>query len=76
MHFKRFIAIASVVLFLTVSVFAQTLPQGVQKVTSTAGVTEYAFPNGLHVLLFPDSSKPKVTINMVYLVGSRNEGYG
>ena len=76
MHLKRFIAIVSVVLILTVSGFAQTLPQGVQKVTSIAGVTEYAFPNGLHVLLFPDSSKPKVTINMVYLVGSRNEGYG
>jgi zinc protease len=52
------------------------LPQGVQKVTSIEGVTEYAFPNGLHVLLFPDNSKPKITVNVVYLVGSRNEGYG
>ena len=56
--------------------FAQTLPAGVQKVTSIEGVTEYAFPNGLHVLLFPDNSKPKITVNVVYLVGSRNEGYG
>jgi zinc protease len=45
-------------------------------VTSVEGITEYAFPNGLHVLLDPDNSKPKVTVNMVYLVGSRNEGYG
>ena len=44
--------------------------------TSIEGVTEYAFPNGLHVLLFPDNSKPKITVNVVYLVGSRNEGYG
>ena len=50
--------------------------QGVQKVTSIEGVNEYAFPNGLHVLLFPDNSKPKITVNVVYLVGSRNEGYG
>jgi zinc protease len=40
------------------------------------GITEYAFPNGLHLLLFPDPSKPKVTVNIAYLVGSRHEGYG
>jgi zinc protease len=73
---KRYIAIAFGVLILAMPGVAQTLPPGVQKVTSIEGVTEYAFPNGLHVLLFPDSSKPKVTINVVYLVGSRNEGYG
>jgi zinc protease len=73
---KRYLAISITVLMLAFSTFAQTLPQGVQKATSIEGVTEYAFPNGLHVLLFPDSSKPKVTINVVYLVGSRNEGYG
>src|SRR3954454_6545890 len=56
--------------------FSQTLPQGVQKVTSVEGITEYAYPNGLHVLLFPDPSKPKLTVNMTYLVGSRHEGSG
>ena len=55
---------------------AQTLPQGVQKKASLAGITEYDFPNGLRVLLFPDPSSPKVTVNMTYLVGSRHEGYG
>jgi len=55
---------------------AQTLPPGVQKVTSVEGITEYAYPNGLRVLLFPDQSKPKVTVNITYLVGSRHEGYG
>jgi zinc protease len=56
--------------------FAQTLPQGVQKVTSVEGITEYSYPNGLHVLLFPDNSKSKITLNVVYMVGSRHEGYG
>jgi zinc protease len=55
---------------------SQTLPQGVRKVTAVEGITEYALPNGLHVLLFPDSSKPNVTVNMTYMVGSRHEGYG
>src|SRR5206468_286379 len=64
------------VLALAVSALAQTLPQGVQKVTSVEGISEYSFANGLHVLLFPDASKPKVTVNVTYLVGSRQEGYG
>ncbi|MDP8983102.1 MAG: insulinase family protein [Acidobacteriota bacterium] len=55
---------------------AQTLPAGVQKLTSVEGITEYSFPNGLRVLLFPDASKPKLTVNITYLVGSRHEGYG
>ncbi len=44
--------------------------------TSVEGITEYALPNGLHVLLFPDQAQPKVTVNITYLVGSRMEGYG
>ena len=76
MRLKRLIAIFAATIVLTAAALAQTLPQGVQKVTSIEGVTEYAFPNGLHVLLFPDNSKPKITVNVVYLVGSRNEGYG
>jgi zinc protease len=55
---------------------AQTLPPGVTKGPSMAGITEYSFPNGLRVLLLPDSSSTKVSVNMVYLVGSRHEGYG
>ena len=66
----------SATLLLAFAAYSQTLPQGVQKVTSVEGITEYALPNGLRVLLFPDDSKPKVTVNMTYLVGSRHEGYG
>lgn len=72
---KRLPALA-IALSLTFAAYAQNLPQGVQKVTSLEGITEYSLPNGLRVLLFPDNSKPKVTVNMTYLVGSRHEGYG
>lgn len=55
---------------------AAALPGGAKKVTSVEGITEYTLPNGLHVLLFPDPSKPKITVNITYMVGSRMEGYG
>jgi len=58
------------------SAFAQTLPPGVTKGPSVEGITEYKLPNGLKVLLFPDASKPTVTVNVTYLVGSRHENYG
>ena len=50
--------------------------KGVQKVTSVEGITEYRLANGLRVLLFPDASKPTLTTNIIYLVGSRHENYG
>jgi zinc protease len=76
MGLKRLLLLVASVFVVAAASFAQNLPAGVQKVTSVEGVTEYAFPNGLHVLLFPDDSKPKITVNVVYRVGSRNEGYG
>src|SRR5687768_5804486 len=62
--------------FVSVPAFAQDLPKGVKKVTSVEGITEYNLENGLKVLMFPDPSKPTVTVNVTYLVGSRHEGYG
>lgn len=53
-----------------------SLPAGVERVTSVEGITEYRLQNGLRVLLFPDPSKQTVTVNITYLVGSRNENYG
>ncbi|MBI4913122.1 MAG: insulinase family protein [Acidobacteria bacterium] len=47
-----------------------------QKVASVEGITEYRLANGLRVLLFPDPSKPTITTNITYLVGSRHENYG
>src|SRR6266700_3185158 len=66
----------ALLLSLTGLALSQTLPTGVEKKASLGGVTEYDYPNGLRVLLYPDPASPKVTINMTYLVGSRHEGYG
>lgn len=59
-------------------VFGQDMkmPEGVQKITSVEGITEYRLPNGLKVLLFPDQTKQTITVNITYLVGSRHENYG
>ncbi|MGQ0537589.1 MAG: M16 family metallopeptidase, partial [Gemmatimonadaceae bacterium] len=46
------------------------------KVASVEGLTEYRLDNGLRVLLFPDLSKPTLTVNITYFVGSRHESYG
>ncbi|MDA1013099.1 MAG: pitrilysin family protein [Planctomycetota bacterium] len=45
-------------------------------ITSIEGISEYRLDNGVKVLLFPDPSKPTVTVNMTVFVGSRHEGYG
>jgi zinc protease len=60
----------------TGAAFALNLPTGVVQGPSVEGITEYRLPNGLKVLLFPDASKPTVTVNVTYLVGSRHENYG
>jgi zinc protease len=46
------------------------------QVASAEGLTEYSLPNGLRILLVPDTSKPTVTVNLTILVGSRHEDYG
>ncbi len=45
-------------------------------VTAVEGITEYRLSNGMRVLLFPDASKPTLTTNIIYMVGSRHESYG
>jgi zinc protease len=45
-------------------------------VTTVEGVSEYRFDNGARLLLFPDASRPTISVNMTVLVGSRHEGYG
>src|SRR5262245_29058650 len=39
-------------------------------------IAEYRLPNGLQILLLPDSSAPVATVMIVYRVGSRNEAVG
>jgi zinc protease len=63
-------------LLITPVAFPQTLPKDVRKVTTVEGISEYSWPNGLRVLLFPDVSQAKLTVNITYLVGSRHEGNG
>jgi len=70
------LAAALLVGSLTSSTAQDKLPEGVTKGASVEGITEYNLKNGLKVLLFPDPSKPTITVNITYLVGSRHEGLG
>ena len=74
--FQRTAGILLVLFCFLASAQAQKLPKGVKKITSVEGITEYSLDNGLKVLLFPDPSKPTITVNITYMVGSRHEGYG
>ena len=51
-------------------------PSAPKKLATVEGITEYQLDNGLRLLLYPDDSRAKVTVNMTVLVGSRHEGYG
>jgi zinc protease len=64
---------AVLLLFLAFACAAAAAPQ---KVASVEGVTEYRLANGLRVLTVPDPSVDTLTVNVTYLVGSRQEGYG
>jgi len=68
--------LSSVLAFAPCTVDAQTIPAGITKGPSAEGITEYRFANGFKLLLLPDDTKPTVTVNMTYLVGSRHENYG
>jgi len=76
MH-RKVLLIVSVIACAWAALAAQpALPAGVAKGPSMGGITQYDYPNGLRVLLYPDAGEPKITINVTYLVGSRHEGYG
>jgi zinc protease len=51
-------------------------PPKATPVRSFEGISEYALPNGMRVLLFPDETQSTVTVNITYLVGSKHEGAG
>ena len=72
MNLNKYLAGLTLVAALQLGLAADTP----KKVASVEGLTEYQLDNGLQVLLFPDSSQSKVTVNMTVLVGSRQEGYG
>ncbi len=58
------------------SAFAQENKSTIKEVTSIENITEYKMDNGLKILLYPDPSTSKVTVNATVFVGSRHEGYG
>jgi zinc protease len=51
-------------------------PRGVNAGPCVEGICEYTLGNGLRVLLFPDATRPTVTVNIAYGVGSVHENYG
>ncbi|KIA89715.1 M16 family metallopeptidase [Kaistella jeonii] len=40
------------------------------------GIKEYSLTNGMRVLLIPDGSQSNMVVNIIYHVGSKDEGYG
>jgi zinc protease len=69
---RRWIPLLMVLLFVS----AVRADDAARKVATVEGVTEYRLANGARVLLFPEASRPTITVNMTVLVGSRHEGYG
>lgn len=66
-----------ILLVLTGLTFATESNEDFNFVKNKAGVKEYKLKsNGLTVLLYQDNSVPVTTINVTYLVGSRNEVLG
>ena len=70
------VAIALTSILAAQPAYGQQSAADLEPVTSVEGITEYQLDNGLRVLLFPDPTKPQITVNITYLVGSRHEGYG
>jgi zinc protease len=69
-------ALAAALFLVATAATAISLPAGVSRGPALGGISEYAFPNGLKVLLLPDRSQETITVNVTYLVGSRHESYG
>lgn len=71
---KAFLGLALVV---SVPAIAQKSSASAPKfVTNVEGIKEYSLNNGMKVLLLPDASQSNMVVNIVYNVGSKDEGYG
>ena len=75
-NIQRYFAALAAAALMSTGLGAQALPKGIQKVNTVETITSYRLDNGLLVLLVPDNSKPKVTVNVTFKVGSKNENYG
>ncbi len=72
----RVLALSAAVAAATSALAAPATSSPPPQLREVEGIHEYRLPNGLQVLLIPDASKPTVTVNVTYHVGSRMEGYG
>lgn len=71
----KLLILALLVIGSTYAAYSQV--EGIKKITEVEGLTEYQIEkNGMRFILFPDNSKPTITVNITYLVGSRFEAYG
>jgi zinc protease len=66
----------TVLAVLTATARSAETPPSLKKITTVEGISEYRLDNGVRILLFPDASTSKVTVNCTVFVGSRHEGYG
>jgi zinc protease len=66
----------SALLFLFACAVVTRAADAPTKVATVEGVTEYRLANGARLLLYPEPTRPTITVNMTVLVGSRHEGYG
>ncbi len=73
---RALVAVPLLAGFLATGIAHAALPPGFTQGATVEGITEYRMPNGLTVLLFPDASQPKTTVNVTYRVGSAHENYG
>ncbi len=73
---RALVALPLLTAFLAATPAHSALPPGVTQGATVEGITEYRLANGLTVLLYPDASQPKTTVNVTYRVGSAHENYG
>ena len=75
--FRSFLALPTfLALVLATPAARAEAPPGAKKIATVEGISEYRLDNGLRILLFPDNSSSKLTVNCTIFVGSRHEGYG
>lgn len=67
--------ICGLMLGISMSLTAQKLTAP-KFVANTESIKEYSMDNGMKVLLIPDPSQSNMVVNIVYRVGSKDEGYG
>ena len=68
----------SILLFLCVGLVSVTAQkkESPKYIGNIEGIKEYSLSNGMKILLVPDASQSNMVVNIVYKVGSKDEGYG